>query len=66
MFKVFIDGKEGKILRANYTFRAVPIPKGEHTILMVYDNSSFLFGLRIAIFVLFLSGVLIFIYKKYI
>ncbi len=66
MFKVFIDGREGKILRANYTFRAVPIPKGEHTLVMVYDNSSFLLGLKVAILVLFLSGVLIFVYRKYI
>lgn len=66
MFKAFVDGKESKILRANYTFRAVPIPKGEHMIVMVYDSSSFLLGLKVAILVLFLSGVLILIYKKYI
>ncbi|MDO8621598.1 MAG: YfhO family protein [Candidatus Levybacteria bacterium] len=66
MFKVFIDGKEGKILRANYTFRAIPIPKGEHVIVMVYDNASFLLGLKIAIVVLLLSGILIFVYRKHI
>lgn len=66
MFKAFVDGKESKILRANYTFRAVPIPKGEHTVVVVYDSSSFLLGFKIAIFTLFISGVLILIYKKYI
>ncbi|MBI2034494.1 MAG: YfhO family protein [Candidatus Levybacteria bacterium] len=65
MFKVFIDGREGKILRANYTFRAISIPKGEHQILMVYNDSSFKLGLKIAVFIFFLSGMVIFIFRKY-
>lgn len=66
MFRVFVDGREGKILRANYTFRAVPIPKGEHTVVMIYNNYSFKLGLNIAAFVFFLSGILIFIFRKHI
>ncbi len=31
-WKSFVDGKETPIYRANYSFRAILIPKGEHTI----------------------------------
>ncbi|MBI2031362.1 MAG: YfhO family protein [Candidatus Levybacteria bacterium] len=47
-FKVFIDGREGKILRANYTFRAVPIGKGNHRVEMIYNTDSFFSSLKIA------------------
>lgn len=47
-FKVFIDGKEGKILRANYTFRAIPIPKGKHDVVMIYDGRLVFIGFLIA------------------
>lgn len=65
MFKVFIDGKEGKILRANYTFRAVPIPKGEHTIEMKYDDRLFVLSLEIAVFTFSILGILTYISRKY-
>lgn len=66
MFKVFIDGKEGKILRANYTFRAVPVPKGEHLVEMKYDDRSFVLGIKIAIITLSALGILTFVLRKYI
>lgn len=53
-FKVFIDGKEGEILRANYTFRAIPVSKGKHNVVVIYDNKNALIGFLIA------AGVLIF------
>jgi uncharacterized membrane protein YfhO len=34
----YVDGKKSPIYRANYTFRAIPIQKGEHTILLKYEN----------------------------
>ena len=43
------DGEEVRILRANYNFRAVPIPKGEHTVTFVYEPESFKRGLTISI-----------------
>ncbi|MCS6860178.1 MAG: YfhO family protein [Abditibacteriales bacterium] len=35
-----VDGKAVAILRANYLFRAVPVPSGEHTITFVYRSSG--------------------------
>ncbi len=43
-WKVFIDGKEGKIFRANYNFRAVPLSAGTHYAEFVYDPLSFKLG----------------------
>ncbi|MBI2621276.1 MAG: YfhO family protein [Candidatus Levybacteria bacterium] len=66
MFKVFIDGKEGKMLRANYTFRAVPIPAGEHMIEMKYDDRPFVLGIKIAILTLSTLGIFTYIFRKYV
>ncbi len=43
-WKAFIDGKEAAILRANYTFRAVVVPEGTHTVEFRYEPESFKFG----------------------
>lgn len=43
-WKAFIDGKEEKIFRANYNFRAVLIPSGNHQVEFVYDPFSFKLG----------------------
>lgn len=40
-----IDGKEIPILRANYLFRAVPVPAGDHTITFRYEPRSVPMGL---------------------
>lgn len=36
-WKVLVDGKEQRLLRANYFFRAVELPAGEHQVEFVYD-----------------------------
>jgi hypothetical protein len=46
-WRVFIDGKKGKIFRANYTFRAVPISAGKHMVEFVYNPLSFKLGITI-------------------
>lgn len=55
-FRVLIDGKEGKIFRANYTFRAVPIPKGKYTVKFEYRSEPFRIGIIIS-----LTSIVIFI-----
>lgn len=60
-WKAFMDGKETKIYRANYTFRAILVPKGEHTIRLIYDPMSFKIGVIISIAsFIFLIGFLSF------
>ena len=44
-WKAVVDGKETKIFRANFTFRAVVVPRGSHQILFTYDPLSFRIGL---------------------
>lgn len=48
-WKAFIDGKEEKIYRADYAFRAVLVPRGIHQIKFVYNPNSFSNGLKISI-----------------
>jgi hypothetical protein len=43
-WKVFIDGKEGKIYCANYNFRAVPLSAGTQKVEFVYSPFSFKLG----------------------
>lgn len=43
-WKVFVNGKEGKILRANYNFRAVPLSAGTQKVEFLYEPLSFKVG----------------------
>jgi len=47
-WKAYVDGKESRIYRANYAFRAVFIPEGEHEVRFVYRPDSFFNGLKIS------------------
>ena len=44
-WKAFVDGKETKIYRADYTFRAIPLKAGAHRVEFVYDPLSFKLGI---------------------
>jgi hypothetical protein len=52
-----VDGKNVPILRADYTLRAVPVPKGTHTVIFTYKPLSVVIG-----GVLSLTGILIAVY----
>lgn len=57
-WKTYLDGKETKIYRANYAFRAVPVPAGNHKITFFYQPLSFKLGLTISLIsLLFLFGI---------
>lgn len=43
-WRAFVDGQEAPVVRANYLFRAVPIPSGQHQVRMIYDPLSFKLG----------------------
>jgi len=51
-WKAYCDGRETKIYRANFAFRAVPLPAGTHTVTFVYDPASVKVGRAITIFTL--------------
>jgi hypothetical protein len=44
-----VDGKEVKVYRANYNFRAIPIEAGEHEIRFIYDPISFKIGALVSL-----------------
>jgi hypothetical protein len=48
-WKAFIDGNETNILKVNYMFRGVVIPKGTHTLTMKFEPSSFNLGKEISL-----------------
>lgn len=64
-WECYIDGKKTNIYRADYTFRAVPVTKGEHNILFIYNPKSFRMGKMISVSILLVLFLLfIYGYKK--
>lgn len=47
-WKAFVDGKEAKVYRANYSFRAVEVPAGASTVEFRYESASFMWGIIIS------------------
>lgn len=47
-WRATVNGTETKIYRANYDFRAVPVPAGKSTVVMVYTPTNFGFWVRIS------------------
>lgn len=48
-WKAYVDGQEKKIYLANYAFRAVEVPKGDHEVIFKYEPQSFWWGIRISL-----------------
>jgi len=61
-WKAYVDGKEVKIYSANYTFRALPLTAGKHTIKFSYEPTSFRLGKQITLFSLVGFIVLLLVY----
>jgi len=47
-WQAFVDGRTAPMVRADYAFRAIAVPPGEHTVAFVYSPRSFAIGLRYA------------------
>jgi hypothetical protein len=47
-WRVYVDGSERKLLKANYFFRAVALPAGKHRVSFVYDPVSFKIGAAVS------------------
>lgn len=43
-WSAYIDGQRVSVLRANYCLRAVPVPAGNHTLELRYENAEFVKG----------------------
>ncbi len=63
-WKVYVDGIEDKILRANYFFRGVALQPGEHQVEFRYQPRSLTLGLYIS--VIFLAAVSIWLISLFI
>ena len=48
-WRAWVDGQETPIIRANYLFRAVALPPGQHSVEFRYEPQSFLTGLRVTL-----------------
>ena len=65
-WQAYVDDSNTKILRANYTFRAIVVPSGEHKVVFEYKPKSFYYGLYIAGgSLVLLMGSSIYLKKKY-
>ncbi len=51
-WKAFIDGIQTPLYRADYDFRAIAVPSGIHTVHMIYQPKSIIWGLSIAFIIL--------------
>ncbi|MBI4489665.1 MAG: YfhO family protein [Deltaproteobacteria bacterium] len=60
-WKVYVDGVEGKIMRANYFFRGVLLSPGSHQVIFRYEPLSFRYGLIVTLVTLL--SLLIFFVK---
>lgn len=66
-WKAYVDGKETKIYQADYTFRAIIVPKGAHTIVFSYTPFIFTIGVIITIsgfLLLLVTGFTIYMVQK--
>jgi uncharacterized membrane protein YfhO len=66
-WKVFVGGREQSILRANYLFRGVALPAGNHRVEFIYQPMSFKLGLTISLFtagLLFVMPLVIWFRRK--
>ena len=52
-WRAYVDGREAPIYRADYMFRAVPVPPGFHEVKFVYDPPLFRLGMIISLVTLF-------------
>lgn len=53
-WKAFVDGQSEPILRGNYMFRVVKIPRGNHLVRLVFEPLTIQLGSAVTIFTLFI------------
>ncbi len=64
-WKAYVDGKKTKIFSADFSFRAIEVPKGEHKVTFAYSSSKFTLGMILTLITIFASvGYLVVFYLK--
>ncbi len=61
-WRVYVNGEEKEILRANLFFRAVALPQGEHQVEFRYNPVSFTIGLGVSLgtlFIIIISSIVV-------
>ena len=60
-WKVYVDGVERRIIRANYFLRGVYLPEGKHQVIFRYSPASFRYGKTVTLgtLILFLAFLVI-------
>ena len=48
-WRAYLDGREVEVLRANYAFRALHLPPGDHQVRLVFDPLSWRVGLALSL-----------------
>lgn len=51
-WKAYVDGRPTKVLRADYTFRAISMPAGRHEVIFRFESKQFRLGLLISLLAL--------------
>lgn len=59
----YVNGKEEKIYKANYSFRAVSLNAGENKIVFIYKPFSFYLGLIISCLTLFILSLILIMFN---
>lgn len=63
-WEAYVDGAKTEVYRADYAFRAIALPKGEHIVKLVYNPKIFRLGLLISL-ISAMSGVIFCFYLSY-
>jgi hypothetical protein len=64
-WKAAVDNIDTKVYIADYAFRAVKVPKGEHIVRFYYEPESFNRGIKISLFFFIILFAITIINKKY-
>ena len=63
-WKASVDGKPIPVLRGNYLFRVVKVPKGKHQVDFVFDPLSIKIGVGVTVFTLLLVLAISLYYRR--
>jgi hypothetical protein len=65
-WKVYVDGVEGRIMRANYFFRGVLLPSGNHQVIFKYEPASLRYGAVVTLITIaiFLFSLVIWVARR--